>query len=203
MKNKFKNLRIGSLVLLSAALLATSCKKDEETPEEEHDHEMITYVKLIFTDGDGGTVEAVAEDPDGEGAQEIAVQGPINLDTSKTYTLTFEILNAEEDPAEDIGHEIEEHGDEHQIFYSFTDNAFASPTGDGNVDNASDPVNYVDMDEDNRPVGLETTWTTPSTVLTGGYFTVRLQHQEDQKSDNSTADTGETDFEIDFVLNIQ
>ena len=125
----------------------------------------------------------------------------INLAQGTTYILTFEIMNNEETPGEDIGEEILEEAEEHQIFYSFTDGAFNDPNGDGNIDNASDPVNYGDFDANGNPVGLNTQWTTDS--ASSGTFTVRLQHQPDVKTSISTANTGDTDFELTFVLNIQ
>ena len=72
-----------------------------------------------------------------------------------------------------------------------------------NIDAAADPLNYNDMDENGNPVGLNTTWTTSGTAISAGSFTVRLQHQPDEKTATSDANTGDTDFELTFVLNIQ
>ena len=148
-------------------------------------------------------VTASAQDPDGAGAQELMILDTINLDTNKTYTLTYQIFNNLETPGEDIGAEIQSEDDEHQFFYAFTNNAFSNPTGDGNVDDASHAVNYNDMDGNGNPVGLSTTWTTSSTQLTGGMFTARLQHQPGVKTATSGANDGDTDFDLTFVLNIQ
>ena len=207
MKN-FKNyLLIG---LLGSGLIFSGCSDDEE-PEAENELEVITDVTVVFTDGAGNQVTASAKDPDGAGVQELALVdgGTINLAASTTYTLTFEILNAL-DPAdvEDIGDEIAEEDDEHQIFFSFSTDAFSSPAGNGNIDTASDAVNYEDEDSDaqdgsGNPVGLETTWTTGADAVTGGTFQVKLQHQPDLKTATSTATTGDTDFDLTFVLNIQ
>ncbi|MEH0157384.1 hypothetical protein V6R21_24945 [Limibacter armeniacum] len=127
----------------------------------------------------------------------------INLTAGTTYTLTFEIENNLDSPGEDIGEEIAEEDDEHQFFFSFTEDAFSDPTGNGNIDNTSDPVNYADSDDNNNPVGLLTTWTTSSDALSDGTFTVRLQHQPDIKSSSTGANDGDTDFDLTFVLNIQ
>jgi hypothetical protein len=212
--SKFK--KFGLMMLALGAITMTSCEKDEEvTPEEEHDHEVITDVHLVFTNtaDANDVIEFSAQDPDGEGIEELTVLDTIQLDTSKTYILTFEIMNnLEEDEhdhkmfsgeGEDIGAEILEEADEHQVFFSFTNDAFANPMGDGNIDNASDAVNYNDEDSNGNPLGLNTTWTTPSTSTSNGNFTVRLQHQPDVKTATSTANTGDTDFEISFVMNIE
>jgi len=203
-KNIFKiNLLLLSLLSL---VVFTSCEEDNVVPDEEHEEEIITDIKLVFTPTNTlsglASVEATAQDPDGEGVQELQVLGSIDLAVNASYTLTYEIMNNEESPGEDIGEEISEEADEHQIFYSFTDGAFTSPTGNGNIDNASDPVNYNDSDSNGNPIGLSTAWTTGSS-LSSGSFTVRLQHQPDVKTSTSTANTGDTDFELTFVLNIQ
>jgi hypothetical protein len=200
----FKIFRL--MALLFSAVAIVSCSDDDEAPEEEEELEVITNVTLVFTntadDTDVVTVNAV--DPDGLGAQDLVVDPEgITLSVDTTYDLSFVILNALEDPAEDIGEEIEEEDDEHQFFFSFTADAFANPTGNGNVDTAADPINYNDTDGNGNPLGLSTTWTTGSAPVAGGNFTARLQHQPDVKTDSSGANDGDTDFNLSFVLNIQ
>lgn len=207
---KTKNtLKYSLIAVFISAITLTGCKKDKDLPivppAAENEMEVITDVKLIFTNTSNASdiVEARAQDPDGAGVQELAILDSINLDTSKTYTLTYEIFNNLETPGENIGDEIASEDEEHQIFYSFSNNAFANPTGNGNIDNASDPVNYNDTDGNGNPVGLSTTWTTSSTQLSAGAFTVKLQHQPGVKTATSGANDGDTDFELSFVLNIQ
>lgn len=198
--------KYGLYALMVGTFFFTGCKPDdEEEPEPENEEEVITDVKLIFTNDNDPTdiVEASAQDPDGQGVQELKILNAINLDTSKTYTLTFEITNKLETPSEDIGEEIEEEAAEHQIFFSFSNNAFSNPFGNGNIDNASDPIVYNDKDDNGNNVGLSTTWKTSNSLLSNGTFTVRLQHQPDVKTSTSGATDGDTDFELEFVLNIQ
>ncbi len=196
--------RIGILPAFAAAIILVGCKKDEEDPHHEHDHEVFTDVKLIFTNTEDSedVVEATAQDPDGEGAEGLQVKSAINLDTSKSYTLTFEIMNNLETPGENIGAEIKEEDDEHQMFFSFTNDAFSNPGGNGNIDKASDPIVYNDEDGNGNPVGLNTSWETSSSVVSGGTFTVQLQHQPGVKTATSDANTGDSDFELEFELNI-
>lgn len=205
-----KLIRIYSPIFLLAALLATtSCNKDDELivvpPAEENNPEVLTDIKLLFTNSSDANdvVEARAQDADGIGVEELEVLDPINLDTSKTYILAMELFNNLKSPGEDIGEEIEEEDDEHQFFFSFNNDAFADPMGDGNIDNPADSLRYNDMDDDGNPVGLSTTWTTSSTQLSGGKFKVRLQHQPGVKTATSGSNDGDTDFELEFVLNIQ
>lgn len=222
--NKFK--KYSMIPMLAAAVLLTGCKKEEEeVPEEEHDHEVITNVHLVFTNVDDASdvVEAEAEDHDGEGVEELEILDTINLDASKTYDLTFEILNAHEDEhddhddeedhddeddeedhddeGEDIGAEIAEEADEHQIFFGFTNNIFTDPAGDGNIDDASHDVVYNDLDGNGNPLGLNTSWTT-SGAHEGGKFRVILMHQPGIKNASSTSKDGDADFDLEFVINI-
>ena len=162
--NNFKKYSL--LAFLATSILMAGCNDDEE-PEVENELEVITDVTLIFTNDADATdvVEASAQDPDGAGVEELQILDEITLDVDKTYTLTFEIFNNLETPGEDIGDEIQEEDDEHQLFFSFSDGAFADPTGNGNIDNASDPLNYNDADGNGNPLGLSTTWTTSSACL--------------------------------------
>ena len=193
--------------LLFSMIFLYSCDEDDAAPDEENEEEVITDIKLVFTPTNTlaglATVEAKAKDPDGAGTKELEVLGSIDLAVNATYTLTFEIMNNLETPGEDIGEEVKEEGAEHQIFFSFTDDAFSDPAGNGNIDNASDKINYSDTDAVGNPIGLITKWTTGSNAVSNGEFVVRLQHQPDIKTAGTGATDGDTDFNLKFVLNIQ
>ena len=70
---------------------------------------------------------------------------------------------------------IEDEAHEHQFFFSFTNNAFTNPTGNGNIDNASDAIQYHDEDKNGLKVGLETLWNTGDNTVTNGEFTIVLK----------------------------
>ena len=199
MKNIF---RLNYLLYTVLTLfIFTACEEDEAAPEEENEVEVFTDVKLVFTPtGGGAAVEAAAQDPDGAGVQELQVLGAINLAANTSYTLTMVIENCLESPCELMNEEIEEEDDEHQFFFAFTNDAFTSPAGNGNIDSASDPINYNDSDGNGNPVGLNTKWTTGSAST--GTFTVQLQHQPDVKTATSGSTDGDTDFALTFNLNI-
>lgn len=199
MKNIFKlNYLLYAVLTL---FIFTACEEDEAAPEEENEVEVFTDVKLVFTPAGGGAaVEAAAQDPDGAGVQELQVLGAINLAANTSYTLTMVIENCLESPCELMNEEIEEEDEEHQFFFAFSDDAFTSPAGNGNVDSASDPLNYNDVDGNGNSIGLNTSWTTG--VASSGTFTVRLQHQPDVKTATSGATDGDTDFALTFNLNI-
>ncbi len=199
MKNIF---RLNYLLYAVLTLfIFTACEEDEAAPEEENEVEVFTDVKLVFTPtGGGAAVEAAAQDPDGAGVQELQVLGAINLAANTSYTLTMVIENCLESPCELMNEEIEEEDDEHQFFFAFTNDAFTSPAGNGNIDSASDPINYNDSDGNGNSLGLNTSWTTGSAST--GTFTVQLQHQPDVKTATSGSTDGDTDFALTFNLNI-
>ena len=84
--SKFK--KFGLILLALGAITLTSCEKEDEeteTPAEEHDHEVITDVHLVFTNANDSTevLEFSAQDPDGEGIEELSVLDTIQLDTNE------------------------------------------------------------------------------------------------------------------------
>lgn len=203
MKKLFKS----SVLLLVVSILGllSGCKKDD--PEPENIPEMTTKVKLKFTPTSGSAVEVTATDPDGEGVQDIKIDGPINLVKGTTYTLSLELYNELYKSTEEgynISEEVEEEADEHQFFFEWTDGVFSNPTGNGNIDNKSDPVNYgSSVDSNGLPLGLTTSWTTSATATTGTKsFRILLKHQPEIKSATSTSADGESDLDLSFTISI-
>jgi hypothetical protein len=199
--NSFRFLMTG--IALCSILLFSSCEDDD--PKKEDTPELITEATLVFTPtGGGSTVTVTATDPDGEGLQNLTVDGPINLVINKTYTLTIDLINGLADPSEeeyDITAEVEEEGDEHMFFFGWTNNVFSNPAGNGNIDARADAVNYNDEDENGLPLGLSTSWTTAAATASGT-FRVMLKHQPDLKTATSTANTGESDIDLTFTINV-
>jgi hypothetical protein len=206
MKTNFLRKKNSLVALFLAAIFITGCKKDDDSvPAEENELEVITDVKLIFTNTEDANdvVEARAQDPDGEGVEELKILDEIELEANTSYTLTFEIMNNLESPGEDIRAEILEEDDEHQFFFHFSEGLFTNPEGDGNFDNAADPIRYNDNDGNGNPLGLSTTWTTADTHVHDAHFAVKLQHQPGVKTASSGANDGDTDFELEFDLHIE
>ncbi len=200
--NTFKIIIISSLAF-GLTIFFSGCDGDD--PKKENTPELITKVRLTFTPVAGGTpIIVTATDPDGEGVQDIAVDGPINLQVNKTYTLAIELINELADPSDpeyNITAEVEEEADEHIFFFAWTNNVFSNPAGNGNVDNRTDPVNYNDVDSKGLPLGLSTNWTTiGSSAL--GTFRIILKHQPGLKSATSSVSVGETDLDLTFDIHI-
>lgn len=203
---KSSNLLIALLIINSLAFLV-GCKKKDPVPENVP--ELITRATITFTpSGSSGTsVVVTATDPDNIGAQDIKVDGPINLMKGTSYTLTIQLVNGLYKPTDggyNVSKQVEEEGEEHQFFFSWNAGLFSNPVGDGNIDNPNDPVNYgSSIDKNGRPVGLTTTWTTASTPSTGSNsFRILLKHQPDIKSGTSTSADGESDLDLAFLINI-
>jgi len=201
------NLFIATLVTSSLVFLA-GCKVKDPVPE--NIPELITMATISFTPSggsSGSTLVVTATDPDNIGAQDIQVDGPINLMKGTTYTLTIQLVDGLYQPTDtfyDVSKQIEGEAEEHQFFFFWNSGLFSNPVGDGNIDNRNDPVNYgSSIDKNGRPVGLTTIWTTASTPSTGSnLFRVLLKHQPDIKSDISTSADGETDLDLTFIINV-
>lgn len=181
------------LLFLVLAISFSSCKKKEENPQDDNESELITTVKLKFTEG-GVARTFTFRDLDGAGGNTPVIDG-INLNNGRTYTMEIELLD-ESNPAKvvDITDEIEEEADEHQFF--FTGSAVANLL----------TITYDDKDKSNRPLGLKNRVVTRSTGT--GQLTVTLRHRPNKGAsgvaNGQIANAGgETDIEVTFNVTIQ
>lgn len=178
-------------VLISMLSIAIGCN-DDDVPPLENEEEVIDLVRVTFSAEGKTPVVFTASDADGEGPEEFTIQR-ITLESNTTYTLSIEIENTV--VGEDITEEVDEEGEEHLFLFAWNEGAFTSPSGDGNIDNRTDPINYNDEDASGEPLGLSTTWTTGD-AASGGYFRTVLKHQPDIKSSTSGFQDGETDIDL-------
>ena len=173
MKNLLKNVAI--LLSMFALTFLVACGDD--VGHDDHDHhghshdpnEVMTTIKLNFTpEGGGESFTATWADPENDGTPMI---DDITLTNGETYTVSIEILNELEMPAEDVTPEILQEKDEHQFFFYGT-----AVQGPSNTENTSAVVeqSYADMDTQNFPVGLSNTFTATATGT--GVLTVTLRH---------------------------
>lgn len=181
------------LFLLIAVTILVSCKKDNPdppiaTPPPVNEEEVITSAVLSFTNqANQEVVVWSVSDPDGDGGNApIFSVSPLNANS--VYSLEIEFFNETVNPIEDITEEIEEEGDEHQIFYQ-VNSAF----------NIS--IVYDDSDINGQPIGLKCIVTTGEAG--NGDLIVTLIHEPQKDASGvSTGDIslagGETDFEITF-----
>ncbi len=202
-----KNLKfVFSLLIVGSVLLFTGCGKDD--PKPENIPEAITKATLTFTSDGSAPVIVTATDPDGDGPKPRVLSGPIALVKNTSYTLTVTLINElakPTDPEYNVTDEVEEEADEHLFFFAWTNNTFSNPTGNGNIDNRADAVNYNDKDAKNLPLGLSTAWTTANVAsdIIAGTFNIVLKHQPDLKSATSKSTDGESDLDLTFDLSVR
>ncbi|MBK8227562.1 MAG: type 1 periplasmic binding fold superfamily protein [Flavobacteriales bacterium] len=189
------NLKYMAMALLTAAAI-TGCKKDDDDPATPapppNEEELITTLRLHFhsandvehfhfeftdLDGDGGNVPVIEAD---------------TLSADSIYTVTIEVLNESESPAEDITAEILAEDEDHQFFFQ--------------VSGVNATMAYNDADADGNPVGLATTWTIGA--ASNGSVIVTLRHEPDKgaagvSSGDITNAGGETDIEVTFPVVIE
>ena len=200
---------IASLVMIAGCGDDDDDDNDDMDPDAENPEEVITDVTLTFTpDGGGAAITATAEDPDGEGPEDLEITQDIELAANTTYTLTIDLLNAEDpDDVESITEEIDEEADEHMFFFAWTGDVFSDPEGNGNADNREDVVSYNDEDSAGLPLGLSTTWTTGDAST--GTLRIALKHQPEApdgtavKTETSTINDGDSDIDITWDVTIE
>jgi len=194
--------RLPIVIALLVLLLSFGC--EVEDPVREDVPELITKVTLTLTPAVGDPVVVTATDPDGEGVQDVQVDGAIKLKTTKRYSLSLTLANGlvkPSDPEYDVTEEVAAESDEHIFFFSWTNDIFSDPSGNGNIDNRADDVNYQDEDVNGLPLGLETLWT--AGAASSGEFRIVLKHQPDLKSATSESGIGETDLDLTFTVNVE
>jgi len=183
------------LLLLSFVLVFVSCKKDDPlvptVPTIPNEEEVITTVNYTLTATNGDVVLFSFKDVDGDGGNApVIVNG--ELDTNTTYTGVVELLNETVSPADNITEEVKEEGDEHQVFYQFS--------------NADLSTTYTDTDANGKPIGVATQLITKGT--TSSTLTITLRHTPDKSAtgvaDGAIANAGgETDIEVTFNLDVK
>ena len=178
-----------SFIAFAAVL---SCN-DNDDPIIINEEEVITTVTATLTPVGGGTIITLqSRDLDGDGPNDPVITISGNLAPNTTYSGAIEVLNETVTPAENITEEVEEEGDEHQFFFTPTNNVVT--------------VAYADMDINGDPIGIEFTLTT--TNPSSGNLTVTLIHEPNKNaagvsSGDITNAGGEKDAEATFAIGVQ
>ncbi|MEQ9102051.1 MAG: hypothetical protein RIF36_26165 [Imperialibacter sp.] len=181
--------QFASSFLFATLLLFGSCNDDPD-PVKENEEELITTVRLTFTEGTNSFV-AEWKDADGDGAN-LPTVDDISLEAGKTYAVSVELLNESTTPADNISAEVSEEGTEHQFFFI---------TGDG----LALTTTYDDQDADGYPIGLQNTFV--AGVAGSGTLTVILRHEPNKtaagvRDGDATNAAGETDVETAPPFNV-
>lgn len=179
----FKTVSIITLLLITLTVF-NACKKDD--PKPENPEELITTVKLLFTDSAnaGNTATATFADPDGAGGNNPTTFDTIRLQANKTYYTQILLLDESKSPVDTISNEVEEENDEHLFNFSST---------------AGITIAITDFDVNALPVGLSSKWKTGAAA--NGNTTVILKHQPGIKTGDPAL--GETDVEVVFPTRVQ
>jgi hypothetical protein len=198
--------RVTTTCLAAPIALLAACGDPAEVDDHGHDeNEVITTLTLTLTpQGGGDAVTATFRDADGDGGEDPTITNP-TLAADTTYDVTVTLLNETLDPDDeeyDIGAEIAEEAEEHQLFYTgsgVTDGLLTWTTTDAESD-------YTENTGEDLPVGLAGTLETGAAGT--GTLIVTLQHQppvngEAVKTATSGIEDGETDVSVDFEVTVE
>ena len=198
-------------VLFGGVVLGlVACSDVEKDHAHDHEHEVITTVTLTLTPVSGGADQVfIWDDPEADGDPLVDV---IVLSAGEDYGVTVAFINALESPPEDITDEVEDEGEEHQVF--FTGSAVQGPATGEQPDALVTHV-YADEDETGLPIGLSSTL---ETLVEGvGDLTVTLRHlppesgaavkqaglAEQVASEGFGAIGGDNDVQVSFGLEVE
>lgn len=180
------------LPILFAALLFTSCKKDEEI-EPTDDNELITRVELKFTDVAANTsLTYTFQDKDGDPKTAPEKFDKIVLNKGVTYTVSVGVYDDTKSPVADITEEIAEESDVHLFVYKTTPAALLTTT-------------ILDKDKNGLPIGLSASVLTQSTAGTGK-LNLLLKHQPELngvKVKTGQEAGGSTDIDLLFDVEVK
>lgn len=177
--------------LISIALflaIIPGCKKDDDLvnnpPPVINEPEVITTIKLVFSDSSDASITRTAmfRDPDGDGGAAYDVFDTIRLNAGKTWNAEVFLLNETVLPADTISSEVRSETGEHLICY--------------NPSNVHLGIEILDTDSKGLPLGLLSKWRTGAAGT--GSIRIQLKHQPDAK--NGSCEPGETDLEVTFPI---
>jgi hypothetical protein len=183
MKNK-----IYMLCTLSV-LFAASCRRQNNPSPPGEENELITTVRLQFTDSLTGNVSLFSwRQPGGPGTAISA--DTIVLAANKTYRATVKILDESKSPAFDVTAEIKAACNEHRFFYTSTTTRISTT--------------ITDRDSLNPPMELGLQFTA-STSLNGqatGTYRVLLKHYTAASPKTAGASAGSSDIDVSFPIRV-
>lgn len=181
-----------SAIALISIISFSSCSSDDAvTPVNEE--EVITTVRVDFMpDGGGSVITFKSTDYDGDGPDAPVISGGGNFTPGKVYSGHVTFLNELANPMENITAEVQQEGDQHQLFYQ--------QSGLGTFE-------YDDEDVNGNPIGLAFTYTASPTPVTGT-LTITLRHEPNKTAPgvavgNITSAGGSTDAEVSFPVTVQ
>lgn len=198
-------------VVVTAMLALNACKKDEITPPVNNPtpptnaEELITTLKVMLHDTTTHTnMVYTFSDLDGDGGNPAVFGGTnqsdsvIQITKNHVYECEILLLDQSKSPVDTISHEVEEEANDHMFFFNAV-----NPTGNPYsvyLNGSMTTIKYLDLDGNNRGLGLKTLWTAPTMAMSKSALTIELKHQLSVK--NGTYAPGETDIQVPFKLQI-
>jgi hypothetical protein len=179
-------------IVLFIATLFTACSDDDD-PIQVNEEELITTLTATLTPNGGGAVVTLKSvDLDGADGPDLPVITGGTLAINTTYSGVIKVENETESPAEDITEEVLEEGEEHQFFFT--------------TSNDITTVTYDDMDAGGNPIGVQFSLVT--TTAGSGNLTITLRHEPNKTASGVTNGDitnagGETDVQAVFPITVQ
>jgi hypothetical protein len=180
-------LKLSLLAVAAIMLSVSSCKKDDELPEVE-ENELITTLRLKFTNKalSSDVTMVTWKDMDGPGGNNPVID-EIVLAANKTYKMEIDaVLNEGQSPAGNIKEEVAKEADDHLFVFKPTPANVLT-------------VTVTDKDSKNLPIGLVSDAVT--TDVATGKLQIILRHQPNTK--NGTETPGSTDLDATFNVKVQ
>lgn len=189
MKSKITtNLLVGSMMVL--ALAVSSCKKDDtDDPKPSNPNELVTTLRVYFTESLTGTIadSVTFRDIDGPGGT-APVQDSLILDANKEYSALVVVLDESKNPVDTISNEILEEDEVHEFVYeSSPSSGFLTTT-------------IIDNDGDGDPLGLQLLVQTFSAGT--GSWKITLRHYDSEQDKDDDTNNYDSDVEVTFGVRI-
>lgn len=175
-------------MLASILFFLASCSKDANTVNE---NEVITDFIVDLKSADGSDIVKLSfSDTDGDGGKAPIITSGI-LKKNTIYTASLSLKGKHGSHSDDITAEILEEAKSHQFFFS--------------TDITGVSFQYKDKDDNNHPIGLESSWSTASPA--SGKIKIILKHEPVKTGAGVSAGDitnagGETDIEVEFSVTV-
>ncbi|MDO5615325.1 MAG: hypothetical protein Q4G16_03985 [Cruoricaptor ignavus] len=171
MKSIFNNTIFKTLFVAILSLSLFSCRNND-APEDTHDHEEIEKATLTITEKGTDNVQVITY-IGGETDKDLT------LENGKTYTAILDFFHKHDDHYHSMLDEIIEEKDEHFVTYEFAGVA-------ATVTRATDDVTRTD----NNKLGIRTEWAI-SSVPTVARVDIKLYHGATSVNSNSPSATNQ------------
>lgn len=205
MKKNVMNIAYIAVILASM----NACKKDKNIPPVDspipptNSTELITTMKIMLYDTTAHSTAIYAfSDIDGAGGNTGMFSGTNQMDSviqltkNHVYNCSILLLDESKSPTDTISHEVKQESVDHMFFFNAI-NPTSNPYS-VYLTGCNTTIKYLDLDSNNRGVGLNTLWIAPSVSLSKSPLMIELRHQPGIK--NGTYAPGETDIQVLFKV---